>query len=566
MKIKNLMLSRKKYDQLTSDLELSKAEYNALLSDNANLLCFQGAFEKAPYAMAILDIEKSIYYPNETFSSVFQLDRSSTDGYSFYQLFTDPASADTILDTLFSETLWSDEVEMQKINGDLFWANLRACPFKSESDEHLAVIAFHPNYKKTRALKKNSKLHFHYLQTLQGVTLGIIRHLDQVNLLNLVISKASQINRIENGFIYLYDSQTHKLILKAAHGNYKNHIGHEIIPGDGIIGKVFDQKEPLIEATHDDFHSTIFENQFNIIGVPLISGSKLHGVIGLSDDEKEISEDLIVILEEFSSMAAIVIDNAQLHDDLNTAFQKRLELEQKSKEQERKAKEIVEKQNLELKAAYIDSIHRLVLASEFKDEDTGDHIVRIGKYSQVLARKFGCSENMVENIGYAAPMHDVGKIGIPDRIMLKADKLDPEEFEIMKTHTIIGAKILSESESEILIMASDIALSHHEKYDGTGYPNGIMQDEIPLSARMVAIADTFDALTSKRPYKEAYPPEMALDIIRKESGKHFDPDLVKTFIDHFEAFLEIRESIGAFDEVALENFIISERDRLRFNI
>lgn len=289
-------------------------------------------------------------------------------------------------------------------------------------------------------------------------------------------------------------------------------------------------------------------------------------MIGLSDDQQWIEYNLITILEEFSSIAAIAIDNAQLYGELKDEFQKRLAAEQKSRDQEREAKELVERQNLKLKAAYIDSIHRLVIASEFKDEDTGDHIVRIGKYSRVLAHKIGCSPEVVENIGYAAPMHDVGKIGIPDKILLKPGKLDQEEFEVIKTHTIIGEKILSESDSEILKMAREIALSHHEKYNGKGYPHGLTKDQIPISARIVAVADTFDALTSERPYKNAYPPEFALDIIKKESGEHFDPDIVAAFIKNFETFMEIREKTGRFTEVNLEEFIVSERDIERFNL
>jgi putative two-component system response regulator len=218
----------------------------------------------------------------------------------------------------------------------------------------------------------------------------------------------------------------------------------------------------------------------------------------------------------------------------------------------------------ELKKAYMDSIHRLVMASEFKDEDTGDHIVRIGEYSKLMAGLLGWPKKQTDVIHYAAPMHDVGKIGIPDKIMLKPGKLTAEEFEIMKTHTTIGARLLSRSKSGILEMAREIALYHHEKFNGQGYPHQLSGDEIPLAGRIVAIADTFDALTSRRPYKDPYPPEMALDIIRNERGSHFDPDLVDLFMDHFDAFLDIREKIGDFEEIDLVNFMLSDRDKDAF--
>jgi putative two-component system response regulator len=232
---------------------------------------------------------------------------------------------------------------------------------------------------------------------------------------------------------------------------------------------------------------------------------------------------------------------------------------------ERQLKEEARQTHEELKKAYIDSIHRLVMASEFKDEDTGDHIVRIGEYSKLMAIKLGWSEKQIATIHYAAPMHDVGKIGIPDKIMLKPGKLTFEEFEIIKTHTIIGAKLLSRSSSDILEMAREIALTHHEKFNGKGYPNQISGESIPVSGRIVAIADTFDALTSKRPYKEPYPPEMALDIIRTERGEHFDPHLTDIFTDNFSDFVNIREAIGDFEDIDLVNFMLSDRDKNLIN-
>ncbi len=228
---------------------------------------------------------------------------------------------------------------------------------------------------------------------------------------------------------------------------------------------------------------------------------------------------------------------------------------------ERQLKKEAKETHDELKKAYIDSIHRLVMASEFKDEDTGDHIVRIGEYSRLMAQKLGWSRKQISVIHYAAPMHDVGKIGIPDKIMLKPGKLTFEEFEVMKTHTTIGAKLLSRSNSGILEMAKEIAVSHHEKYDGNGYPSSLSGTDIPISGRIVAIADTFDALTSKRPYKDPYPPEMAFDIIRFERGKHFDPQITDMFMDNFSDFLDIRETIGELENIDLANFMLSDRDK-----
>jgi len=217
--------------------------------------------------------------------------------------------------------------------------------------------------------------------------------------------------------------------------------------------------------------------------------------------------------------------------------------------------------NQELREAYIDTVNRLVIAAEHKDEDTGSHIVRISRYSALLAEKLGLPAEDVKNILYAAPMHDVGKVGTPDSILLKPEKLTEEEFNLMKMHTIIGAKILSNSKSEILQVAEQIALSHHEKWNGEGYPQGLSGDDIPLAARIVGLVDTFDALTSKRPYKESYPVEVTLEIIRKERGRHFDPDMTDVFLENIDEILKIKSEIDSAEDVAQSDFVLSERDR-----
>ena len=185
--------------------------------------------------------------------------------------------------------------------------------------------------------------------------------------------------------------------------------------------------------------------------------------------------------------------------------------------------------NKELQDAYYDTIHRLVLAVEYKDKFTGTHIMRMSRYSALLAKKIGLSNKEVLNIFYAAPMHDVGKIGIPDTIISKSSKLTTDEFNLMKKHTTIGAEILNNSKSHILMIAQEIALSHHEKWNGAGYPFGLAKDKIPLSARIVALADTFDVLISKRSYKDPFPVDIASSIISGERGKHFDPEVVDAF-------------------------------------
>jgi putative two-component system response regulator len=182
-----------------------------------------------------------------------------------------------------------------------------------------------------------------------------------------------------------------------------------------------------------------------------------------------------------------------------------------------------------LKEASLDTILRLCRAAEFKDEQTGNHIYRVSAYAAHLGRTIGLEESLVEMILYAAPMHDIGKIGIPESILLKPGKLDAEEWETMKMHTIIGAQILEGSQADYIKTGRIIALSHHEKWDGSGYPYGLSKHSIRIEGRVTAIADVFDALTSKRPYRDPLSLEEAFSIIEAGRGSHFDPEVVDAF-------------------------------------
>jgi putative two-component system response regulator len=165
----------------------------------------------------------------------------------------------------------------------------------------------------------------------------------------------------------------------------------------------------------------------------------------------------------------------------------------------------------------------------------------MSQYSAVIARKMGLGDSETENILYAAPMHDVGKIGIPDRILLKTGSLDADEWETMKKHTVIGAEILRGSDAEFIRQAEAIALTHHEKWDGSGYPDGLQGPEIPLAGRIVAIADVFDALASQRPYKEPFSLEESFNVIKEGRGSHFDPEVVDAFFAVEDEILAIKE-------------------------
>jgi|FLOH01.1.fsa_nt_gi response regulator RpfG family c-di-GMP phosphodiesterase len=198
-----------------------------------------------------------------------------------------------------------------------------------------------------------------------------------------------------------------------------------------------------------------------------------------------------------------------------------------------------------LKKSEYEALEVLSRAAEYKDPETGSHIARVSHYSKLIAEKKGLSKREQEIIYYAAPLHDLGKIGIEDNILLKPAKLTSEEFETMKNHSTIGANILSKRENIFLQAGEVIARGHHEKYNGKGYPAGILKQEIPIYARIVAIADVFDALTSVRPYKKAWSFEDALNLLIEEKGEHFDPELVDLFVDSID---EVKAIYKKFSE------------------
>jgi len=193
----------------------------------------------------------------------------------------------------------------------------------------------------------------------------------------------------------------------------------------------------------------------------------------------------------------------------------------------------------ELEQSQLESLKVLGYAAEFRDNETGLHVIRMSHYAKLLAKKTGLSPQECEVIFTAAPLHDVGKIGIPDHILLKPGRFEGDEFEIMKSHANIGKEILK-GDSPLMSKAREIAISHHEKWDGSGYPEGLSGEEIPMSGRITAIADVFDALTTKRPYKEPWPVEKAIALIQEEAGKHFDPTLARQFTEILDDLLEVK--------------------------
>lgn len=206
----------------------------------------------------------------------------------------------------------------------------------------------------------------------------------------------------------------------------------------------------------------------------------------------------------------------------------------------------VQERTADLQESYLETIFTMTRAAEHKDEDTGAHVQRIGYYNRALARALGADEDFVEKIFFASPMHDIGKIGIPDHVLLKPGPLTPEESEVMKGHAAMGSRILGNSRSPYLTMGAEIAFNHHERWDGGGYPNGKRGEVIPLTARIMNICDIYDALRSKRPYKPALGHAKAVDIIARGDCRtrpeHFDPAILDAFLENHASFRDIYEA------------------------
>jgi putative two-component system response regulator len=322
--------------------------------------------------------------------------------------------------------------------------------------------------------------------------------------------------------------------------------GYEIVKaanGEEALGKLSDNQIDLILLDvmmpgMDGFEVTRRVRQDNthrLLPIILVTAlrdteDRVKGIEAGCDDFISKPVDKMELLARVRSLLKV-----KAYNDLMSNYQKELESEVTGRTEE--LKHALEK----IKAASLETIYRLSMAAEYKDKETGAHIKRMSLYSAAVTRRMGLTESTIETILYAAPMHDLGKIGIPDLILMKPAKLDPREWEIMKQHTVIGAKILQGSDAEFIRLGETIALSHHEKWDGSGYPNSLKGIEIPITGRITAIADVFDALTSKRPYKEPFSVEKSLAIIREGRGSHFDPDVADAFFAIQDEILTIKK-------------------------
>lgn len=355
------------------------------------------------------------------------------------------------------------------------------------------------------------------LSLLLDYTRAIAVKKDLSSLLPLLVDAACRILEAERATVFLLDRTTHELWSRVASG------GNVIrVPMDrGIVGDAIlkDRVVNIPDAYRDRRfnpavdRATGFRTR-SVLAAPLSNaqGLTLGALQILNKRRGRFTREDERMLVLFAEQASTAIENAQLLE--------------------------------EIQAATKDTIFRLAAAAEFKDHDTRNHLERVSRYSGLLAEEVGMPDPWCRNILMASPMHDIGKLGVPDAILRKPGRLDEAEWKEMRKHPGFGAEILARSTNEVMQMAERVARSHHEKWDGSGYPDGLAGESIPLEARIVALADVFDALTSRRVYKPAFDLADSVKIISEGNGKHFDPRLVEAFHRCFPKMVQVMESFA----------------------
>ncbi len=333
------------------------------------------------------------------------------------------------------------------------------------------------------------------------------------DILKILGDTAREILQADRCSIFIYDEKKQELWTRVAHGVDEIRVTADT----GVVGKAaLSQEVQIVIDAYNDFRfnkevdkQTGYVTQ-NIIAVPLLNHNReTIGVFqALNKKSGFFTATDAEILVLIGNYASVSLENALLYN--------------------------------KLKESQTKIIHKLSGAAEFKDNETSAHTKRVGMYTEIIAQAMGFDRDFCDLVKLTSPMHDIGKIGIPDSILLKPGKLDDDEFTVMKKHAMFGYEILFEDGDEILKMAATIARDHHEKWDGSGYPMGKKGEEISIQGRITAVVDVFDALTSRRPYKEPWSVERAVKLIQGESGTHFDPKVIDAFLEKLDTFIEIK--------------------------
>ena len=352
------------------------------------------------------------------------------------------------------------------------------------------------------------------------------------SLLLLMADLGRRIVQADRCSLWLIDEERNELWTKVAHGvdelripltagfvGYSLKTGQPVLVEDAYQDSRFDRRSDI----KNGYHTT------SVMTMPMESEGRVMGVFQAIN---KIGDNVFFSQKDLEHLKLISVYSA-----------KTIESAIRAQELERKAKE--------LESAHMELIRILGEVSEFRSQEVGDHIHRVAEISLKLARYLGLPVEQQELIFYAAPLHDLGKVGIPDMILNKAGRLTPEEYDRMKEHSAIGRTLLRDSKTDLLCMASDIAGCHHERWDGTGYPDRLKGEEIPLAARICAVADVLDALSSPRCYKPAWPEEQVKEEMQRSRGSYFQPELVDILMDHWDEFYSCYRPEGEFAKKGL---------------
>jgi len=375
------------------------------------------------------------------------------------------------------------------------------------------------------------------LAALHETAIALLEHLDVDVVLEAIVDRAGRLVGTEHGFVCVREPGDGLRRIRTARGALRGSIGWQLHEGEGLVGRVWESRQPVVVADYPDWpwrsERWVPFGPRAAVGVPLVAGSGVIGVLGLWRIEpgRGFDSGEVALLVRFGRLAALALENAHLY----AAAQDELERRRTTEEELTETIALLRRSENDVENAYTEMARRLAHAAEFRSTETGVHVDRMSRYCALVGEKLGLDEEQCERLRVASLLHDVGKLAIPDSILLKPGALTAAEREVMERHAEIGHDLLAGSSSEVLETAAVIAWAHHERYDGLGYPRGLAGAEIPLEARVAAVADVFDALTSDRVYRPAFPVAQALEIMREGRGTQFDPLVLDAFLELVDA-------------------------------
>jgi diguanylate cyclase (GGDEF)-like protein len=367
---------------------------------------------------------------------------------------------------------------------------------------------------------------------LHDTTLALLDRQNAEDLLEAIVARAGELVGTRHGYLYLLEPSGVELRVHVGTGIFRDLVHDRLPLGEGLSGRVAQTGEPLVVDDYSAWsgsHPALQALSFRaVVGVPLNAQGRVVGVIGLAhlEPERTFGPAQVDLLTRFGQLASIALENARLHH----AAQEELRQRRNAEEELLDTVARLRRSQQELQRAQEETIRRLSHAAEFRDSDTGGHIERMSRYCALLGRRLGLDDERCELLRLASTLHDIGKIGISDEILLKPGPLTAQERAEMERHAELGHRLLAGSDSELLELAAVIAWTHHERFDGRGYPGGLAGEAIPLSGRIASVADVFDALSSDRVYRPAFSLGDTVDLMRRGRGTQFDPLVLDAFL------------------------------------